>query len=102
MVWPFTKPVDADELYGWLNVIYKTVNRKGAEIMAELKDLRDKLTEVEAAVETERAQVADGLAKIAEQAARIAELVAAGSPDVAPEVERLQKIVDDLKADDPA
>jgi len=68
--------------------------------MASLDDLRAKLAEVEAAAEAERAQLAAEHTKVEEGLARIAELVAAGSPDVAPEVARLQAIVDSLKADD--
>lgn len=102
MVWPFSKSVDPDELNRWLNSIYQLIRRTKGDIMASLDDLRNVIAEVEAAAAAERSQVAEGLAKISEQAARIAELVAAGSPDVGPEVARLQAVVDGLKADDPA
>jgi len=70
--------------------------------MASLDDLRTKIAEVEAAAEAERAQVADGLAKVADLAAKLAEAVAAQAPDLAPEVARLQAVVDGLRSDDPA
>ena len=99
-MWPFGKSVDPDELYSWLNSIYKLIQRTKGDLMASLQDLRDKLAEVEAAAEAERAQVADGLAKVAELTQKLADAVAAQAPDLAPEVARLQAVVDSLKSDD--
>lgn len=71
---------DILDLHRQLNRIQRT--------MANQADLDAKLDELQAAITTELQQLADA--------------IAAQAPDLAPQVARVQSLVDALKADDPA